>query len=335
VTALVARRLEGASARIVGRRPLRYEGGADRATGRPEFVRAGSGLAWQVRDEQDVLVIAQDDSSFLAFLRPPDGPVGAIVLAYAPGGVRVFEARKGTKKLKLDLESCAAIDKRRALVFGSGSLPVRERIVDLTGELVRLVDAKALYAALRAERAFAGSELNVEGACRVGDRLLLANRGNGAARPDQPAVDGLCEVSLPALLAYLDGRGPCPALENVRSCDLGTLGGGRLTFTDLTPEERAEKKGAGRVFFLAAAELSPNAQDDGEVTGAAIGSLDLASNALALIPIEDETGAPSRDKVEGLAIAPKRGGMSRFYAIVDADDPDVPSALLTIEVRGL
>ncbi len=332
---LVARAIDGASARITARRPLLYADGGDPDTGRSAFVRAASGLAWQVRGEADVLVIAQDDSSFVAYLRPPDGPVAAITLSYAPGGVRVFEARRGNKHLKLDLESCAAIDARRTLVFGSGSLPARERIVDLTGELARVAEAKELYARLRATPEFAGSELNLEGACRIGDRLLLANRGNGASRPDLGAVDGLCEVDLAQLLAYLDRRGACPALQRVRSCELGMAGGGRLSFTDLTPGKTAAKKGTGSVYFLAVAEKSPNVRDDGEVTGAALGKLDLATNELGIVPLLDEKGAPSRDKPEGLALASSRGGVARFYAVVDADDPDVPSVLLTIEAPGL
>lgn len=334
-TKLVARRIEGASARITARRPLFYEGGGDPGTGRPAFVRAASGLAWQVRGDTDVLVIAQDDSSFLAYLRPPDGPVSAITLGYAPGGARVFEARRGTKQLKMDLESCAAIDARRTLVFGSGSLPIRERIVDLTGELARIVEAKELYAILRATPEFSGSQLNLEGACRIGDRLLLANRGNGRPTPELGAVDALAEVSLAALLAYLDKRGPCPTVERVRTCELGRLGDGRLSFTDLTPDKGAEKKGVGSVFFLAAAEHSPNVHDDGAIAGAGLGRIDLATNELAIMPLLDETGAPSLDKPEGLAVATTRKGVKRFYAVVDADDPDVPSALLTIEAPGL
>lgn len=324
---IIARRSVG-EARIVARRSLTYADGGDPSTGRPAHVRAASGLAWQTRDGKRVLVAPQDDTSFLAVFEPPDGPVTAIAIDHAPGGARVFEKRAGTKHLKLDLESIAALDETRALIVGSGSHENRRRMVLLEGASTRIVDCAALYDALAARTDFAGSELNIEGATRYGDRFLLANRGNGAPRAGIEPVSAIATLACDALLAYVEGRGPVPDIREVVRFELGRAADARLTFTDLAA-------GAdGRVWFLAAAERSPNAYDDGEVVGAAIGVVFPESEAVVAI-VRDEDGVVSRCKPEGLAIAGVRPGAAELtaYAVLDADDPDVPSELVTLVVE--
>ncbi len=317
----------GGRARIVARRALRYQDGGDPRVGRPPHVRAASGLAWQERGGQRVLVAPQDDASFLAVLAPPDGPVSAITLDHAPGGERVFEARRGTKALKLDLECIAAIDGARALCMGSGSHPNRRKIVVLEQSAHRVVEAGALYDTLAADARFAGSELNVEGASRRGETLMLANRGNGAPRGDRVPTDALATLSLDAVLAFLDGRGPAPAILHVQSVDLGEVEGARLTFTDLTTDER------GALWYLGSAERSPNTYDDGEVVGAVVGTIGADGRAREA-RILDEDGRPSRGKPEGLAMAEPLGdGRQRAYACLDADDPDTASELVTLEIE--
>lgn len=313
-------------ARIVGRRALRYAAGADPATGRPAHVRAASGLAWQARAGQRVLVAPQDDTSFLAVFAPPEGEVSAIVLDHAPRGARVFEKRLGTKEQKLDLESIAAVAADRALVVGSGSHANRRSIVDLRGESARVVHCEALYEALRARTDFAGSELNVEGATVVGDQLVLANRGNGAPSGALSPIDALVTIDLAELLAHLDG-GPLPRLGPATRLSLGELSGARLGVTDLATAPD------GSLWLLAAAERSPNAYDDGEVVACAVGTIDPRTGAGRLWALRAEDGTPSRDKPEGLAIAERRAdGLVRAWACLDADDPDRPSELVALEI---
>lgn len=324
---IVARR--AGEARILGRRPLYYSDGGDPRVGRPPHVRAASGLAWQVREGRRVLVAPQDDTSFLAVFEPPGGEVTAMTLDYAPSGARVFEKRAGTKQLKLDLESIAAIDEARALLVGSGAHENRRRIVALEQGATRLFDCRALYETLSARIDFAGSELNIEGAARLGDRLVLANRGNGAAKDDLLPVDAIGALRLDALRGYLRGDARVPTLESVRTFDLGEIDGGRLGFTDLAPGPD------GSLWFLACAERSPNTYDDGEVVGAAVGRIDLERNEAVLAPLVSEDGTPSRDKPEGLALESITGDAARAYVCVDADDPDAPSLLFTLALRGI
>jgi hypothetical protein len=308
-------------ARIVARRALRYPDGPRSAEDRSAHVRAASGLAW-LRAGAPRLVIAQDDTSFLAVLDQAGAVRDSVRLDHQVEGRRVFESRLGNKRHKLDLEAVTTLPNGAVLVVGSGSLPARERVVICDGTSARVVALPALYAALRAQRAFSGSELNVEGAAVLGDALVLGNRGNGAPDAAGPPVDALASLPLASLLAHVEG-GPVPAIERVTSLALGEIGGVRLTLTDLCARR-------GVLFFLASAEASPNAIDDGVVVGTAVGRID--GTSVRWVPIVDETGAPSTAKTEGLAWASPTGEGSRVLAVVDRDDPDAASELLTLEL---
>ncbi len=314
-------------ARVLSRRALLFSDGGDTRADRTPHVRAASGLAWQHLTPPR-LVLAQDDTSHLAVLDREGSVARALSLPHQIEGRKIFESRLGNKHHKLDLESCASLPDRCAgpggvLVVGSGSLAARERMVLVTGERVELFALPALYAALRATRGFAGSELNVEGAAVLGDALVLANRGNGAATEGCEPIDALITLKLDALMAHLRG-GPVPELGAPRALALGTLDGVRLTVTDLcaTP--------GGSLFFLAAAEASPNAIDDGEVVATALGRID--EGGVRIAPLGGEDDAPLRDKVEGLVWADPDGAGDEVLVVVDRDDPDQPSELLRVRV---
>lgn len=318
---------------VVSRRPLLYTGGADAATDRPAHVRAGSALARAGAR----FVVVQDDASFFAVLTP-DGAVDPLVLPYAPGGERQFSKGRDNKQLKLDLEACVTLPDGRLLAFGSGSTEVRERVVlarladspDASSEL-KLVHAPAFYAALRNEPRFSGSELNVEGAALVLPLgvLRLFQRGNGAASGDRQPVDATCDVALDALIRHLEAPGavPPPVLGAIVQWELGAIDGTRLTFTDACAER-------GRLFFLAAAEASPNAYDDGPVAGVVLGvTADERPHGTArLALLTDESGAPFRAKAEGLVLDPDEP--SRAVIVLDLDDPERPSELCTLRLEG-
>lgn len=311
-------------ARVIRRSELRYADGGDPGSDRTAHVRAGSGLAWLGGE----LVVAQDDTSFLARLDPAKpGAASAIELDHVVRRRRVFEARLGNKKDKLDLEACAPLPDGRVLVVGSGSLEIRERLVVLSPDgTARIVDARCLYSTLRARHDFSGAELNVEGAAVVGGSLVLVNRGNGAPCEGREPIDALARLPLPLVLVYLDG-GAAPPIDEVLSFSLGSMDGVRLTPTDVC--ERG-----GRLWFLAAAEASPNAIDDGEVVATAIGRIDLEARSAVLGALVDETGAPLCAKVEGLTWATPDGSGDRAFAVVDRDDPDAASELLEVQIAG-
>lgn len=342
--ASVPMKMGGRAARVLSRRELRYSAGADTSRDRPAHVRSGSGCAFvEVPGLGRRLAVVQDDARFIALVDPGSQRVDCIDLPAGKGGVRQFDKLRGNKMDKLDLEACCAltIDGAPALLaLGSGSAAPREVFVltrfTAQGPVVEELPAAAFFGKLRAHRAFAGSELNVEGMAFLdgsqgstpggapGGTLRLFNRGNGAADAKGPAVDASCDLSLSSLLAYL--RDPlahaAPTPTNVRGYELGSIDGTRLTFTDAT----ATKDG---VLFLAAAERSPNAIDDGEVVGTALGWLK-PDGSQELVPILDEQGRTLTAKVEGVALDPAQPG--KAFIVVDRDDPTAAAELLVVSL---
>ncbi len=327
---ITARRDPGLGARVLRAVPLVYAAGADEALDRPAHVRAGSGLAW-IGGE---LACIQDDAHFVARIEPGTGRAHAVPLPAGEGGLRQFDDVRGNKRFKLDLEACTVVPDGRGgevlVAFGSGSSSRRERIlrvadVQAPHPYVDLREAITFFARLRDAAEFSGSELNVEGAVWRGGRILLLNRGNGAAVDGRQPVDATCEIDWAALLAYLDGPGgqSAPAPESILQYDLGTIDGWRLSFTDAAVIGDA-------LLYTASAEASPNAVDDGPVAGSALGIIgaDGAARWTELLGVD---GGRFDGKVEGIARGPRPGTV---YVIVDRDDPARPSELCEVELSG-
>lgn len=299
---------------VLESRPLFYAAGADATLDRSAHVRAGSALAWV----GERLVVVQDDASFFAVW---DGRSVTGVPLPSDAGVRRFDDARGNKAAKLDLEAAVALKDGTLIAFGSGSTPARERLAILAPDgQTRLVSLPRFYEALRADRRFSGSELNLEGATLVGDAICLFQRGNGAPASGGLPCDATARVPVDALLAHLAG-GPVPALEDVEQYELGEVAGVRLTFTDGAASGET-------LYYLAAAEASPDAVRDGPVAGVALGVLG-ATPRFAIL--EDRHG-PFTGKAEGLAFDPREP--QRAYVVVDRDDPDVAAELCTVALIG-
>lgn len=303
-------------ARLEAPTPLTFVGpGA--AQDLPDHVRAGSGLRrWGER-----LVVVQDDVNALAILDERTGSVAALILPAGADGRRRFGTDLGNKALKMDLEACVVLPDGRLVALGSGSTPERERIVVVDeAHGVRLVDGAALYAALRARRDFAGSELNIEGAVVVAGRLRLLQRGNGAMVDGRVPVNAIGDLDLPRFARWLDGAAAVPELVAVLPIELGAMNGVPLGFTDATTLQD------GRVVFLAGAESSPDTFEDGAIVGCRIGVVD--GEHVVMTDILDPDGAPTRLKLEGIDGGSVRDdGALEFVVVADMDDPDVPAAL--------
>ncbi len=306
---------------VVARRPLFYKEGASRLDDRSGHVRAASSLAWIGRR----LVAVQDDANFLAVIDPETGEVTAVTLPRGAGGRREFDDLRGNKKEKYDFESSIAMPCAGGfdyLAFGSGSLAKKRDHVlrvafDGSGEAqsVSLISAARLYDALRTCEDFSGSELNVEGAACLGDRIVFLQRGNGAPRGDLLPKSALLEIRREALLEFLaePDKAPVPEFENVRTLDLSALG--RMTLTDILLDQEG-------FMVIGAEEDSPDALRDGPVSRVAIG--ELREDALRMSLLVDEKGECVVDKIEGIA----KKGDREVYLVVDADDPRIPSCLL-------
>ncbi len=318
---LVARLDPTLSVRVVGVRALRYSAAAADGDDRPPHPRAASGLTWL----RGRLLVVQDDAAFLAAVAGDD--VAAIALPRGADDRRRFELGLGNKHHKLDFEACVVVDGQTWL-FGSGSTAVRDRIAIVDADHgVDVVHVTALYDHVR--RAV-GGPINLEGAACVGDELWLFHRGNTGPDDLGPAV-----VRFPraAVARWLRAPGQPPTPTGATRFDLGALDGVRLGFTD------AVAVGA-RVYYLAVAEASANAVDDGRVHGTQLGvidgrldGLDRASDAdiatVRAAPLALD-GAPI--KAEGLAFAP--GNARTAWIAVDPDDVDAPAQICEIELTG-
>jgi hypothetical protein len=301
----------GSNVRVVARRALRYDAALSLEIG-AAWVRAGSALARFGKR----LMMVQDDALWLAWWDEP-GQLRAQALPADSAGRRLFD----DKRSKPDFEAAVVLGER-LFVFGSGSLPSRERIAVLDANgAARVVEATALYGALRREPELADRQLNLEGALLDGSRLVLYSRGNAAAF-DGAGFDASVELDAAELERYLDGAQQAPpALGRLQQYRLGELSGVRLTLTDAALLD-------GKRYYVAAAEASPDAVADGQVLGTSFGVLD-ADPRYALIEAED--GALLCEKVEGLAPGALAG---EWLAITDPDDAARPAELLTLRTHG-
>jgi hypothetical protein len=312
---------------VVQSTPLLYDAGASIQDDRPAHVRAGSGLAWCTWNEQPHLVVVQDDSNFVALINPQDPhalAVHAVPLPRGHRGQRQFDKQRNNKMFKLDLEAVATLPVdggTRAVCFGSGSAPGRNNLVfvdlsDASATTTSMRDATPWYAALRA--LFAPAQLNIEGVALVDNNMLrVFQRGNGTQ-----GRDGFVDVSWPLLLAHVMHGATVPAMTSPVYVDLGVIHNVQLTWTDAASKD-------GEIAFVAAAEASPNAIDDGEVVGAALGLW--RGQRIEMISIVDSEQQPWLGKPEGIAYA--RHAPHHHWLVTDADDPQAPAQLLLVHVR--
>lgn len=326
---VTAERDETIAAVIVEQRPLMYREGADPRMDRPAHIRAASGLA----AVPGGIALVQDDTNFIVVLGPTGEHRFTLTLPEGEGGLRQFDDTRGNKKYKLDLEACVTVDARGEtwmLALGSGSKKRREQVAIVRGWSARapsvsLVNAPLLYDRLRREHAFAGSELNIEGAIAIGNRVRLFGRGNGEVRGELRPINATCDLDVAALIAHLDApaSSPAPAPTNIMAYELGANGDVPYTFTDATVRGDA-------MLYCAAAEASPDVTRDGPVGGSAIGIIE--GQRARWTPVTHPGGARYDGKIEGITAL--QGADDRVFAVVDTDDPAAASTLLTIELRG-
>jgi len=314
---------------ITSETPLWYAHGASDDEDRPAHVRAASSLAWI----GESIVVIQDDANFAALIDPATRRARAIALPRGEEGLRQFDDVRGNKKYKLDLEACVAVphDGRDTLwAWGSGSKKRRRRVAMIDqweGDPARvtLVDAHALYARLEDTDAFAGSDMNIEGALLTGDVLRLFNRGNGAPKGGRRPVNATCDLSLRDVRAYLEGGdATLPMPTDIVQYQLGSLHGVSLGFTDALAQ-------GDSMLYAATAEASADASTDGLVTGSVLGVI-TADGTARYGMLFDGLGRPFAAKVEGLLLS--RESPVHGWLVIDADDSSAPSRLCEFALVG-
>jgi hypothetical protein len=302
-----------ATARVVARKALRYDAALALQVG-VGWVRAGSALARFGKR----LMMVQDDALWLAWW-DEQGMLRAEPLPPDEHGERVFS----DKRRKPDFEAATVVGER-LVVFGSGSLPTRERVALVeVGGSAQVLAVPALYALFKGEPRFAGRQLNIEGALVEHDRVVLFSRGNASAFAGEQGFDASIELDVSELDRYLaaPARASPPTPRQLQQYRLGEIDSVRLTLTDAALRE-------GRQFYVAAAEASPDAVADGQVLGTSFGVLEVQPR---YAHIEAEDGSLLREKVEGLAPGDRA---DEWLAITDPDDAARPAELLTLRVSG-
>jgi hypothetical protein len=150
-----------------------------------------------------------------------------------------------------------------------------------------------------------------------GDRLLLFQRGNGAA-----GVNAVIVLDLHTAVESLGNLTIAPAaVAEVRHHDLGDAGGVRLCFSDATA------LADGRVLFTAVAESGDDTYLDGTCAGAAVGMLGAGGEVGWLRPLDPPA------KVEGIE-AHHAGDEIELLMVADPDDPAAAAPLLAARVSG-
>jgi hypothetical protein len=288
-------------------------------------VRAASALA----PLGDGWLIAQDDATHAAWRR--ESSVVPLRVLPPVEGLDMFSEAAGTKHLKPDFEAACEVmvdGQPGVLLLGSGSTPARMRasLVRLTesGPRYAVVSLAPLYDRVATTLGVTSGQLNLEGACRLGDRVRWFNRGNLVAGMPSASVD----VDLQELVSAVTGAAARDAVTvgHPLRYELGDVDGVGLAVTD------AVALPDGRVLLSAAAEDTPNAVDDGPVVGTAL-ALVVDDQLIAVTPLARPDGTV--DKVEGLGLREVDGSGVRLLAVVDNDDPLVPSSELLVSVDGL
>lgn len=283
-------------------------------------VRAGSALV----AAGERLLLVQDDALAIVWIAP-----GA-----RPGiHIQVIEGHGGplAKADKPDFEAALLMPDGAVMVLGSGSTANRRRIARIDvppgpprsppRPHARIAPADALYDALEAALA---DTPNIEGAVlRGGDVVRLFHRGSGVA------ASAIIDVPAGAL------QGGGERILSLTHWHLGTLDGPRgpvrLSFTDAAscPNDPDDPDDDDRIYWLAAAEDTPNPVDDGVVVGAAVGVL--RGEDARFAPLFEPGGTPSTRKAEGIAVA--ADGLSG-YLVTDPDDPARSAELCRFVLAG-
>jgi hypothetical protein len=310
-------------------RELRYAVAPAAELDVPPIVRAASAVRrWHGR-----WAIVQDDVRALA-LADDAGRADLVLLPASHDGRRSFDELRGNKKAKPDFEAAVVLPDGRLLVLGSGAKSVRELlVVGCETESLQVRAVPEFYAVLRTALGIATP--NVEGALVTERSLLLFQRGTAlAAEPSAVSAPGatatpeplnaIVEWPLDAFLGWLDGDGPVPAFARITAYRLGFVGGAALGFTDaaVAPD--------GEIVFLACAEATADATQDGAIVATRFGVLS-RSGVARQGRIVDRDGRESLLKLEGLEPVPGEPGA--FVAVTDADDPSAPALLVRLEVR--
>ncbi len=273
------------------------------ASGRT-FLSAASGL---VVSNNRLYMVADDDHFLFEFSVDPACP-GKLIRLFSgdlPRGAKERKAKKADFEILLPLYGEHRL---RLLAMGSGSTERRMRgaVVDFPADdgppNVEVVDLTPMYEKI----AHLVEEINLEGACLQGSRMLLFNRGNM-----QSTVSHILEIGW-------DGMdfAPDSPVRIIAELALPMIGNVPLTVTDACSLDD------GTILISSVAEATDNSYADGALVGAAFILLDASFGIMDVEHINPPV------KIEGVSAKHTSEGIA-LLCVSDADDPDQPSALFS------
>lgn len=286
------------------------------------FLAAASGL---VVHHNRFYVVADDELRLGVFRDDMQAP--GDTLALLPGALPHEHAAR--KRAKPDFEALLALPATAThphgtlLALGSGSRDNRtlgvQLAFDATGDISdtpTIFECAALYAELAREFGI----VNIEGAVVEGDRLLLLQRGNKKA-----GINAFVHLDLECVRrGIVAGAIDATALLDIRHCELGSIDGVALGFTDAT------RLPDGQLLALAVAEDTDDPYTDGAALGSYLCRFDREQRLQSMTALQ----APA--KTEGIALWPAApGGAPLLLFVTDADDATLPARLLAAPLRAL
>ena len=288
--------------------------------GRPAHVSAASGL---VRAGDRLYVVADDENHLAVFPASGDAPgsLKQVLVGTLPLGKEERKRNKADVECITRLPAFEGYPHGALLMLGSCSTRSRCSGVLLGLEPAGGLDGKRLEVDLSPLHDALGerfARVNIEGALPLGEDLVLLQRGN-RSDPRNARI----RLQLAAAIASLVSRRRlgAEALLRVEPVALGSAGDIPFCFTD------GAALAGGRMIFTAVAEDTVDGYQDGVCGGAAIGILAADGRIERLEAID------RRHKVEGVE-ASEEGGRIRALLVTDADDADVPAALLECELAA-
>ncbi|MBI3891400.1 MAG: hypothetical protein HY303_07700 [Candidatus Wallbacteria bacterium] len=278
------------------------------------------------------LWIAQDDSAFVAVLDcDPAGRISESCRAELHPLFPQLAATHGTspvpKSERPDIEALARLqtpDGLRLLALSSGATAPRRFAALLdpakgNAPLLAQGRLESFFEHLAVRWDIVGTELNLEGALGLGDRVRFLQRGNGALRGNRQGHNTVFDIGLADWNEYLQAAFRDPAapfhydtIFNIFGYDLGKIDSVRLTFSG------ADEFAAEWSLYTGSAEDCADVFGDGPTVGAVLGLL--ASDGRALqTPLRAPDGSLVRQKVEGIAAL---GSDTDAIEVLLAVDPD-------------
>lgn len=283
-----------------------------------DSIPAGSGLLL----EKDSLYIISDNSPSLFKLNLKSNNYREIAI----NGMdkNQYELPKRTKP---DFESSLILkikDRNYLLAFGSGSAPRREVLLMLEigkEHVQKRIPLNGLYAELRKRHGLSDEALNIEGAACCHGRIYLFLRKKNM-------VISMVEKDF---IDYLET--PLEKTVPASSEQIITLPRHGGVFAGFSGATEIRYKGKEAILFCASLEHTPNAIDDGPVSGSYVGLLTEQRGKLDLGEINfvrDQRGNILKDKIESVVVS--EGDSGSYKAILVADNDDGRSKLLEINI---